>query len=127
MSDVRSDVGYEITRRGISIGIDLGTRNAQCACIGADGRPVMIPNRRGSLTTPSVVGWDDGWVVGEDAVRLSLHGSASVWWDIKRRVGSAFRVQCGGSDCSAEDLLVPLLSVLREDAAELIDDPRLPA
>ncbi|MDR1622282.1 MAG: Hsp70 family protein [Synergistaceae bacterium] len=99
----------------VTIGIDLGTRNALCACM--DGaRPVMIPNRWGRTSTPSVVGWDGGWVVGEDAVRLSLRGSCSVWWDLKRKVGGEFRALCGGKSHTAQDILAPLLCALREDA-----------
>ncbi|GHS98084.1 heat-shock protein Hsp70 [Synergistales bacterium] len=98
------------------IGIDLGTRNALCAVLDERKRPVIIPNRRGKTSTPSVVGWDNGWVVGDDAVRLSLKGSASVWWDIKRKVGGDFRASCGGKSYSPEDILVPLLRSQREDA-----------
>jgi molecular chaperone DnaK (HSP70) len=99
----------------VMIGIDLGTRNALCACM-QEARPVMIPNRWGRASTPSVVGWNGDWIVGEDAVRLSLRGFDSVWWDIKRKVGSDFRALCGGKAYTAQDILVPLLCVLREDA-----------
>ncbi|MDR2136833.1 MAG: Hsp70 family protein [Synergistaceae bacterium] len=98
-----------------AIGIDLVTRNALCACM-KDARPVIIPNRWGRASTPSVVGWDKGWVVGEDAVRLSLRGSCPIWWDIKRKVGSDFRALCGEKTYTAQDILVPLLCALREDA-----------
>ncbi|MDR1875912.1 MAG: Hsp70 family protein [Synergistaceae bacterium] len=99
-----------------AIGVDLGTRNAFCACIDGEGRPVVVPGRWGRLSTPSVVAWDNGWVVGEDAVHLSLRGGRSIWWDIKRKVGSGFRAQCDGRSLAAEELLVPLISALREDA-----------
>ena len=75
-----------------------------------------IRNRWGSLSTPSVVGWDGEWHVGEDAVRMALNGSEDVWWDVKRRVGSPFRAVLDGRGHAAHDLLVPLLSALREDA-----------
>jgi molecular chaperone DnaK (HSP70) len=99
-----------------AIGIDLGTRNALCAYAGGDSRPVTIPNRWGRPSTPSVVGWDGGWAVGEDAVKLSLQNPAPVWWDIKRKVGGDFRAFCGGKVYTARELLVPLLCALREDA-----------
>lgn len=66
--------------------------------------------------TPSVVGWDEGWKVGEDAVRLSLRGAEEVWWDLKRRVGTSFSAVVEGTPHRAEELLVPLLTALREDA-----------
>ncbi|MDR1730486.1 MAG: Hsp70 family protein [Synergistaceae bacterium] len=101
---------------GVTIGIDLGTRNALCACVDEGGRPMLIRNRRGRFQTPSVVSWDNGWLVGEDAIRFSLLSDRPVWWDIKRRVGSGFRARCNGREYTAEELLVPLFSVLREDA-----------
>ena len=80
------------------------------------GAVEAIRNRWGSLSTPSVVGWDGEWHVGEDAVRMALNGSEDVWWDVKRRVGSPFRAVLDGRGHAAHDLLVPLLSALREDA-----------
>ncbi len=99
-----------------AIGIDLGTRNALAAFLDEDGAVRLIPNRWGTTTTHSVVGWEDGaWVVGEDAVRLGLRGG-SVWWDLKRKVGTSFRAFPDGRPRTAQDLLVPLLEALREDA-----------
>jgi molecular chaperone DnaK (HSP70) len=54
--------------------------------------------------------------VGEDAVRLSFRGSYPVWWDLKRKVGGEFQALCGGKTRKAQDILVPLLCALREDA-----------
>ena len=100
-----------------AIGIDLGTRNALAACVGADGLVKLIPNRWGGTVTPSVVGRDgDAWLVGEDAARLGLGGSKNVWWDLKRKVGSPFRATLDGVEYAARDLLVPLIAALREDA-----------
>ena len=100
----------------VPIGIDLGTRSALCSYVNELGAVEAIRNRWGSLSTPSVVGWDGKWRVGEDAVRLALSGSEDVWWDVKRRVGTPFRVILNGKGHAAHDLLVPLLSTLREDA-----------
>ena len=47
-----------------AIGINLGARNAFCAYAGSVS-PVMIPNRWGRASTPSAVGWNGDWVVGE--------------------------------------------------------------
>ena len=100
-----------------AIGVDLGTRNALVAYLDSEGLVKLIPNRWGGSVTPSVVGWDGGaWLVGEDAVRLSLGGSKSVWWDLKRKVGAPFRVTLDGVEHTAQDLLIPLLATLREDA-----------
>ncbi|MCL2010110.1 MAG: Hsp70 family protein [Synergistaceae bacterium] len=98
-----------------AVGIDLGTCSALCAYANKadkadkadkNAAPVMIPNRWGRTSTPSVVGWDGDWVVGEDAVRLALQGSGSVCWDVKRKAG----------EDDTGDVLTPLLRSLREDA-----------
>ena len=105
------------------IGIDLGTRNAQCACLDADGRPVLIPNRWGRTNTPSIVGRDDsGWLVGEDALRASLQGLQYVWWDLKRKVGTDFKAVCGKKRYSPQELIVPLIAALREDAEAFLEN-----
>ena len=52
----------------VSIGIDLGTRNALCSYVNELGAVEAIRNRWGSLSTPSVVGWDGEWHVGEDCL-----------------------------------------------------------
>ena len=101
-----------------AVGINLGTRNAFCAYAGADKNisPVVIPNRWGRTSTPSIVAWDEDWLVGEDAVRLFLRGSGSVWWNVKREAESDFVTSCGNVRYKAQDVLTPLLRALREDA-----------
>eukprot|EP00904_Undaria_pinnatifida_P008545 jgi/Undpi1/4820/HiC_scaffold_19.g08173.m1 len=46
--------GGEGALQGRAVGIDLGTTNSAVAVI-VEGKPVMVPNSRGKLTTPSVV------------------------------------------------------------------------
>lgn len=99
-----------------AVGIDLGTRHALAAFTDASGSVKLIPNRWGGTVTPSVIGWDNGWVVGDDALKLSLVSSADVWWDLKRKVGSSFRATVNGRSYTPQELLVPLLSAIREDA-----------
>ena len=86
--------------KSVFVGIDLGTRNALCSYVNELGTVESIRNRWGSLSTPSVVGWDGKWHVGEDAVRMALNGSEDVWWDVKHRINSPFRalsplLRCG--------------------------------
>ena len=102
-----------------AVGIDLGTNSSKCAYVRADknNSPVIISNRWGRTSTPSIVGWDGGWAVGEDAARLFLSGSGPVWRDIKRQIGNEnFTVVCDGTRYMTHDVLTPLLRALREDA-----------
>jgi molecular chaperone DnaK (HSP70) len=99
------------------IGIDLGTRYAEAA-VDIAGRGVsIIPNRWGGNRTPSMVGFTkDGLVAGEDAARVMLTEPEMVWWDMKRHLGSDWTACAAGHSYGPEEMLLPLLSLLREDA-----------
>ena len=100
----------------VTLGIDLGTRYAQTAVFLEDRGVLPVPNRWGGLRTSSVVSWSkDGWRAGEEAAREEIQNPRSTWWDIKRKVASPWRARCGSRSLPAEDLLVPLLTMLRED------------
>ncbi len=100
------------------LGIDLGTRYAMGAFCRDGGAPVVVPNRWGGERTPAYVAWGEGrWITGEDAFRLALREPGRAWWNVKRFVGSpTWRVTVDGRSCAAEELLMPLLVTLREDA-----------
>lgn len=99
------------------IGIDLGTRYAQLA-VDLPGRGVqLIPNRWGQKRTPSVVACTkDGLIVGEEAAKIGLVQPRSLWWDMKRHLGTDWVARTGGRTYTPEELLLPLLVLLREDA-----------
>jgi molecular chaperone DnaK (HSP70) len=101
----------------VVIGIDLGTRYAQLA-VDLPGRGVsLIPNRWGETRTPSMVAVSsDGLVAGVDAAKLAARDPQLAWWDIKRRLGTDWVARLGGRSYTPEELLVPLLCLLREDA-----------
>ena len=74
------------------IGIDLGTSNSSAATIGPDGEPVIIPNRRGNPSTPSVVSvvelkGDVRFLVGEPAARAAVTDPDSTLYGFKRLIG----------------------------------------
>jgi molecular chaperone DnaK len=70
------------------IGIDLGTTNSLVAVM-EGGRPVVVPNRFGARTTPSVVRFlpDGHTVVGEAAERARVQDPEHTVSGIKRFIG----------------------------------------
>lgn len=79
-------------RRGLVIGIDLGTTNT-CACYVVDGQPKIIPGRTGTNTIPSMITFDpDGsFHVGQRALdRHVLHPLRTVYGS-KRLIGRTYR------------------------------------
>lgn len=77
----------------------------------------MIPNRWGQLRTPAFVAvTKDGLVAGEDAARAAVREPQNVWWDMKRHLGTDWSARAYGRSYAAEELLLPLLQLIREDA-----------
>jgi len=105
-----------------AVGIDIGARNARCVYAGKAGKtvknshPVVISNRWEKTATPSFTGWNDDWVVGEDAVRLFTSSSNLAWRSAKSKMGTDFVAICGRARYTAQDIITPLLCALREDA-----------
>jgi molecular chaperone DnaK len=73
------------------IGIDLGTTNS-CVAVVDVTTPQVIPNREGSRTTPSVVGFtEDGErLVGQFAKRQAISNPFNTIFAIKRLIGRKF-------------------------------------
>lgn len=76
---------------GVVIGIDLGTTNS-CAALVEGARPVVIPNREGARTTPSVVALagDGELLVGQIARRQAVTNSKNTVYAVKRLMGRKF-------------------------------------
>ncbi|MBP9208182.1 MAG: molecular chaperone DnaK [Kofleriaceae bacterium] len=70
------------------IGIDLGTTNS-CVAIVEDGTPVVIPNRGGYKTTPSMVGIAENGkrLVGHIAKRQAITNAENTVYAAKRLIG----------------------------------------
>ena len=101
------------------LGIDLGTRYAlMSVCSEGSGNPEILPNRWGRTRTPSIVAWEDGrFFVGEEAQKKLLRGCPRAWWNVKSHIGdSSWKVMAGTRHYRGEELLIPLLVLLREDA-----------
>ncbi|HEY0372616.1 MAG TPA: molecular chaperone DnaK, partial [Thermoanaerobaculia bacterium] len=73
------------------LGIDLGTTNS-CVAVVDVTTPQVIPNREGSRTTPSVVGFteDSERLVGQIAKRQAITNPFNTVFAIKRLIGRKF-------------------------------------
>ena len=105
------------------IGIDLGTTNSLVACF-RNGRAELIPNRLGSVLTPSVVSIDgEGRLyIGEAArERAMVHPleSAAVF---KRSMGTDREFRLGERRFRAEELSSLILKSLKEDAEAFLGE-----
>src|ERR687892_637956 len=76
------------------IGIDLGTTNS-CVAVVDVTTPQVIPNREGSRTTPSIVGFtEDGErLVGQIAKRQAITNPMNTVFAVKRLVGRKFEAE----------------------------------
>src|SRR3954447_8190815 len=73
------------------IGIDLGTTNS-CVAVVDVATPQVMPNREGSRTTPSVVGFteDSDRLVGQIAKRQAITNPFNTVFAIKRLIGRKY-------------------------------------
>jgi molecular chaperone DnaK len=73
------------------IGIDLGTTNS-CVAVVDVTTPQVIPNREGSRTTPSVVGFteDSERLIGQIAKRQAITNPFNTVFAIKRLIGRKY-------------------------------------
>ncbi len=73
---------------GKVIGIDLGTTNS-CVAIVENGTPVVIPNRGGYKTTPSMVAVTEAGkrLVGHIAKRQAITNAENTVYAAKRLIG----------------------------------------
>jgi molecular chaperone DnaK len=109
------------TAVGRAIGIDLGTTNSVVATT-EGGKPVIVPNREGSRTTPSVVHFgEDGAVqVGAPAKRQLLVSPDRTVRSVKRQMGRdwSVSVEDKGTETryTAQEISARIISKLRADA-----------
>ncbi len=73
------------------IGIDLGTTNS-CVAVYKDGQPIVIPNKGGYKTTPSVVAISDNdkRLVGHTAKRQAITNAENTVYAAKRLIGRRY-------------------------------------
>ncbi|OLC55977.1 MAG: molecular chaperone DnaK [Acidobacteria bacterium 13_1_40CM_4_69_4] len=73
------------------IGIDLGTTNC-CVAVMDGGTPLVIPNKEGARTTPSIVAFTEKGqrLVGQIAKRQSVTNPNNTVYSVKRLIGRKF-------------------------------------
>ncbi len=112
----------------MTIGIDLGTTNSLVAYMDGD-QPTLIPNGRGMLRTPSVVGVDRGGspLVGVAAANQALTHPDRTVRAVKREMGLRKTVTMGTHRPSPEEVSAAILRVLRENASSFIGEEQTSA
>ena len=109
---------------GKTIGIDLGTTNS-CMSVVENGRPIIIPNDKGTRTTPSVVAFskDGERLVGVSAARQAAVNSARTVASVKRQMGTNWHIDIDGKKFSAQEISAMILRKLRLDAEAYLGEP----
>ena len=110
------------------LGIDLGTTNSAGAIVEA-GRPVVIPSAEGATPAgkmfPSVVAFtkDGQLLVGEPARRQVVTNPDGTVFEIKRKMGTDYRVDLYGKQYSPEQLSSYILQKIKHDAEVFLGYP----
>ena len=106
---------------GKVIGIDLGTTNS-CVAVMEGGEAVVIPNREGNRTTPSVVGFkkDGERIVGETAKRQAITNPDRTVISIKRHMGTNHKTTIDGKEYTPQEISAMILQKLKADAEEYL-------
>ncbi len=103
------------------IGIDLGTTNSAAAIMEA-GRPIVTPSAEGPTVAgkmfPSVVAFtkDGQLLVGEPAKRQALTNSEGTIFEIKRKMGTDYKVRVYGKEFTPQQISSFILQKVKKDA-----------
>ncbi|HYS73355.1 MAG TPA: molecular chaperone DnaK [Thermoplasmata archaeon] len=102
------------------IGIDLGTTNSEAAYM-EGGTPKIIPSAEGSAyggkMFPSVVAFTkDGILVGEPAKRQAVLNPEKTIIQIKRKMGTDYKVKIDGRDYTPPEISAMILRKIKADA-----------
>jgi molecular chaperone DnaK len=103
------------------LGIDLGTTNSAAAIMEA-GRPVIIPSAEGPTIAgkmfPSVVAFtkDGQLLIGEPARRQAVTNPEGTVFEIKRKMGTDYKVKLRGKEYSPQQISAFILQKIKRDA-----------
>lgn len=105
----------------IHLGIDLGTCNSLIAFVD-DSQVRIVPNGRGHLLTPSVVGFDENGtvLVGEAANNQVITAPDKTVQHVKRLMGERLTIDLDGRALAPEEVSSAILSNLRTAASDFI-------
>jgi molecular chaperone DnaK len=110
------------------LGIDLGTTNSAAAVI-EGGRPVVIPSAEGATPSgkmfPSVVAFtqDGQLLVGDPARRQVITNPEGTIFEIKRKMGTDYKVSIFGKQYSPEQVSSYILQKIKHDAEVFLGYP----
>jgi len=110
------------------VGIDLGTTNSAAALM-EGGRPVVIPSAEGPTSAgkmfPSVVAFtqDGQLLVGEPAKRQVVTNPEGTIFEIKRRMGTDYRVRIFGKEYTPQLISSFILQKIKKDAETFLGFP----
>src|SRR5437870_6014399 len=108
------------------IGIDLGTTNSEAAYM-EGGAPKIIPSAEGSAyggkMFPSVVAFTkDGSLVGEPAKRQAVLTPEKTIMQIKRKMGTDYKVRIDGKDYTPQEISAMILRKIKTDAEAFLGE-----
>jgi molecular chaperone DnaK len=111
-----------MAEQDLVLGIDLGSTSAVVARTSADGRPEIVRNPAGGISTPTVVHFydEDGFDVGEEALRMAaIHPDHVAWYD-KHALGKEAPLEFFGRQYTPLDIAALILNKLRQDASRVL-------
>src|SRR6266550_4672187 len=108
------------------IGIDLGTTNSEGGYM-EGGAPKIIPSAEGSAyggkMFPSVVAFTkDGILVGEPAKRQAVLNPEKTIMQIKRKMGTDYKVRIEGKDYTPQEISAMILRKIKTDAEAFLGE-----
>lgn len=110
------------------LGIDLGTTNSAAAIMEA-GRPTVVPSAEGPTVAgkmfPSVVAFtkDGQLLVGEPAKRQATVNPEGTIFEIKRKMGTDFKVSVYGKEYTPQQISAFVLQKIKRDAEAFLGGP----
>jgi len=108
------------------IGIDLGTTTTLVARFNEAGKPEITNNAEGNPITPSVIQIDDAGhvIIGSEAKKFLGTGTANVFAEFKREMGTDKSWPVGADTVSPIKLSALLLKKVVDDYAEQFGQPQ---